>query len=167
MAPKQKPGRSKQDYGTPPEFLAAVKKRLAIDEFDVDLAASHKNTVVELSYYTKQDNALVQDWECGEGWNWLNPPFARIEPWVKRAYEMSMQYGVKTAVLVPAGVGSNWWRDWVHQKAAIQLLNGRITFLNCPPNPRTGKVDAYPKDCALLLYSPYMTEGYDVWSWRE
>lgn len=25
MEPRQKPGRSKQDYGTPPEFLAAAK----------------------------------------------------------------------------------------------------------------------------------------------
>ncbi len=39
--PKQKPGRSKQDYGTPPEFLDAVKARFRIEAFDCDLAASH------------------------------------------------------------------------------------------------------------------------------
>jgi hypothetical protein len=77
-------------------------------------------------------------------------------------------------MLIPAGVGSNWWRDYVHNKAMVLLLNGRITFGGCPPNPKTGKVDAYPKDCALLLYSPenkfYIDHGdaaYDVWSWAK
>lgn len=157
--PVQKPGRSKQDYGTPPEFLAAVKDRLGITEFDIDLAASEHNTCAPL-HYNEELDALKQNWAIGNGWNWLNPPFTHIEPWVKRAYEQSVKYGVKTAVLVPAGVGSNWWRDWVHRKATVLLLNGRLTFV--------GETTCYPKDCCLLLYSlPDMGVQYSVWSWRE
>ena len=42
--PIQKPGRSRQDYGTPPEFLAAVVARFGPLAFD--LAASRDNAVV-------------------------------------------------------------------------------------------------------------------------
>lgn len=163
--PQQKPGQSKQDYITPWPFIAAVKRRLKITEFDCDLSASDENTRVPGCYYTKRDNALVQPWKLGDGWNWLNPEFKHIAPWVFRAYVQHQEQDAQTSVLIPAGTGSNWWRMWVHKKAHILLLNGRITFDGCPPNPKTGKVDAYPKDCALLLYTHELNPDYDVWTW--
>lgn len=168
MAPKQKPGRSKQDYGTPDDFLAAVRRRFLPTEygadFDIDLAAtrdfdSMTDNAVCQRCYTEHDNALVQPWKIGDGWNWLNPPFARIEPWVRRAYEQMCVEHASTLVLVPAGVGSNWWRDWVDYKARVLLLNGRLTF--------KGETMPYPKDCALLVYDRYTAPGYEVWDWRS
>jgi hypothetical protein len=47
---------------------------------------------------------------------------------VKKAHE-EMIKGARTAMLVPAGVGANWWRDHVHNKAHVLLLNGRIMFV--------------------------------------
>ena len=156
MAPQQKPGRSRQDYHTPPAFLDAVRWRLGIDDFDIDLAASAENAICA-RFYTEQDDALVQPWICGDGWNWLNPPFAHIEPWVQRAWYQS-RIGAKTAVLVPAGVGANWWARWVHHKAYVLLLNGRLSFNN---------IGFYPKDCVLLLYEQTAKPCYDVWAWRS
>lgn len=154
--PKQKPGRSKQDYGTPIEFLDAVMAKLGISEFDIDLAASADNAVASL-FYDKEQNSLVQPWDIGTGWNWLNPEFANIGPWVARALYHARNYGTKTAVLIPASVGANWWRDFVHDKCRVLFLNGRIHFVGCD--------DPYPKDCALLLYGE--APGYDVWSWTK
>ncbi len=155
VMPKQKPGRSKQDHRTPPEFLQAVRNFLHISDFYRDLAASPENAVTS-RYYTEKDNALAQPWDAPDSeWNWLNPPFAKITPWVKRAYLCQAQI----AVLVPAGVGSNWWRDWVDGKARVLLLNGRITFV--------GQPTCYPKDCCLLLYSRLTVPGYEVWPWRD
>lgn len=162
-SPKQKPGRSFQAYGTPDDFLSAVRKRLGIEEFAIDVAASASNAVA-LAYYDVEANGLEREWSR-EGWNWCNPPFAHIEPWVCRAYNVAHERN--TAVLVPAGVGSNWWRNWVHGEAMALLLNGRLTFKGTPVNPKTGKVDGYPKDCALLLYGPYVSPGYDVWTWTK
>lgn len=164
MAPKQKPGRSKQNYGTPDVFIAAVKARLGIEDFDIDLAADSHNAKAP-RFYTEADDAFTMPWNYNGGWNWLNPPFGRIGPWVQRAYE-EINNGVNTAVLVPAGVGANWWRDWVHGKANVLFLNGRLTFVGTPINPKTGKQDPYPKDCALLLYSVAAIRGtYDIWAW--
>src|SRR4051812_32665701 len=112
MAPKQKPGKSKQDYGTPPEFLAAVKRKLDIDVFDCDLAADHTNAVAD-TYLTKEDDALLAPtWKFDDGWNWLNPEFTRINPWARKAFEEARDHQTRTAMLIPAGMGANWWRDW-------------------------------------------------------
>jgi phage N-6-adenine-methyltransferase len=159
--PRQRPGRSKQDYRTPPEFLAAVRARLGIEAFAFDFATDGGNAVAQ-NYFL--DSSLDEDWPSQlpreNVWGWLNPPYANLAPWVKKAYE-SAKAGAHIAALVPAGVGANWWRDWVHEKADVLLLNGRLTFVGCTA--------PYPKDCALLLYHPtaVSTGGcYDVWSWR-
>lgn len=155
--PAQKPGRSKQNYGTPPEFLDAVKRLLDIKEFAVDLAADQFNTVAQI-YLTKEMDALSKDWrEAWTGAAWINPPYDHIAPWVKNAYECKGY----VVMLVPASVGSNWWRDWVHNKAHVWFLNGRLTFVGC--------TDPYPKDCALIAYqSSWLGLGweYDVWTWN-
>ena len=151
--PRQKPGRSKQDYGTPPEFLAAVKAYLRIEDFTMDLAADAENRVTQ-GYYDRHDDSLAKAWPA-RGWSWLNPPYARIGPWVQKAYRTS-QLGAKTAVLIPAGVGSIWWREWVHHKCRVLFVSPRLTFVGCE--------DPYPKDCALLLYGRDL--GYDVWTWK-
>lgn len=154
--PAQRPHRSEQAVQTPANFLAAVRRLLKIEDFSVDLAASHDNAVVR-RFFSERVNALIQPWNLG-GWNWLNPPFANLAPWVRKAWEES-HLGACTAMLVPAGVGANWWRDWVHGRARVLLLNGRLTFV--------GHKQPYPKDCALLLYAPGMLPGYETWSWMS
>lgn len=154
--PGQKPGRSKQTYCTPPAFLSAVKRRFGIAEFAIDLAADADNAVAPL-FYTEAENALVQPWRTkSRELAWLNPPFADLAQWVEKAWNES-RTAARVAMLVPAGVGSNWWRDWVDHKAFVLLLNGRITFV--------GETMPYPKDCCLLIYGPDVAAGYEVWAW--
>lgn len=181
--PAQRPGSSVQNRRTPEAFLAAVKHKLGITEFDIDLAAEEDNAVADQWYDVEQD-ALVQPWKIGTGWNWLNPEFAHIAPWVEKAWQEDAQ----TAVLVPAGVGSDWWKDWVHEKAHVLLLNGRLCFIHDwqttidPASVKRGDVPPrcysqpplYPKDCCLLLYSAtwsreasYARQWYSVWDWRK
>jgi len=160
--PKQKPGRSIQNYATPAVFLEPVKRRLGIEAFTHDFAADPFNSKAS-SYWTKQDDSLAQSSErwatrCHGGWGWLNPPFAKIGPWARKCWE-TKQLGGSIALLVPAGVGSNWFRDFVHGKAFVLALNGRIPF--DPANPTWG----YPKDCILALYGAPYVVGFDVWTW--
>lgn len=159
--PRQQPGRSRQDYGTPPALLEAIKASIGIADFAWDLAASETNAVTAC-YFTEAENSLLQPWPT-EGWNWLNPPFARIGPWAEKAYHEALYRRVRTVMLVPAAVGSNWWHRWVHRKADVEFLNGRLTFVGCTA--------PFPKDCALLTYthtSAMVGCGtYDVWDWRQ
>lgn len=165
--PVQKPGRSKQDYRTPPVLLAAVRHYLDIPDFWIDLAATTKNRVTRRYYGRQQDSLAPSVTWLGPDlkWAWLNPPFAAIAPWVHKAHEESLR-GARIAILVPAAVGANWWRDWVHEKAHVLLLNGRVTFV--------GAAQGYPKDCAILLYGDRgpearsgVQEWYRVWRWSN
>lgn len=154
-------GASKQDYRTPTAFLDALKHRLGIDGFTIDLAASEENKVAPL-WYDTTTNALLPEhpWTVdGKGWSFCNPPYADITPWVEKAFFEMMDEGANVAMLVPASVGSNWWANWVHNVAHTLFLNGRITF--------EGATDPYPRDLAILLYSPMMNGSYGIWRWSE
>jgi DNA (cytosine-5)-methyltransferase 1 len=157
MMPDQKPGLSKQDYQTPQEFIIACLNRLRISEFTWDLAASAQNTQAD-HFITQEQDSLKQRWHELDGWLWLNPPYADIKPWVEKAHEESLK-GALIAILIPASVGANWWRDYVNNSCYQLFLNGRITFVGCST--------PYPKDCALLLYTPFIRSGNSVWDWRK
>lgn len=154
--PRQQPGRSQQDVRTPRELLAAVRALLDIDAFVVDLAATRANTVAR-KFYGLRANSLLQPWTF-DGFGWCNPPFSDLAPWVQKGHEERAK-GAQTAMLVPAAVGANWWRDHVHGKAHVLLLNGRVMFV--------GHAQGYPKDCAVLIYAAGWTPGYRVWSWAS
>ena len=163
--PQQKPGQSKQDYQTPPKFIQAVKRLLGIEEFRRDLAASEGNAYA-LDFYTKEENAFTQPWYTGSReWNWCNPPFASIEPWVLKAFfetqKPFLQDCGQTAMLVPSSTGSLWWGKWVHGQCRVVHLSPRLTFV--------GEVHPYPKDLSLLLYaptSPLWIPGVTLWRWK-
>lgn len=163
--PRQKPHRSRQDYSTPDNFIKAVKQRLGIKEFAFDFAADPTNCKAR-DWWGIEDDALSQsphEWafRCGRGrWGFLNPEFAHIDPWARACY-MTKQLRGQVAFLVPAAVGANWFRDWVHGKALVLALNGRLAFM--PDKPKW----LYPKDTMLCLYSPDIEPGFDIWEWRK
>lgn len=182
--PQQKPGRSKQDYSTPADFITAAKRRLGVAEFAFDFAADTRNTKAP-RFWSKADDSLsksAEEWasQCRHSWGFLNPEFADIDPWSQRCWQ-TKQLGGAIALLVPAGVGANWFRDFVHGKAQVLFLNGRLCFIEDwattidPATLKPGKGPArfftspplYPKDCLLCLYAPELAPGYKFWSWRK
>lgn len=151
--PTMRRHRSKQDYRTPKDFLIAVRKRLKIDNFTIDLAATKSNRICE-AYVSPKDDALSLSWRLliGSGWGWLNPPFNNIAPWAARCASTRR----RIAFLTPASVGANWFLDSVAQDAFVLFLNGRLNFTDEP----------YPKDCMLSLYGTGRT-GVEIWDWRN
>ena len=163
--PAQVPGRSKQDYATPDNFILAVKRLLLIERFSHDFAASGENKKAPTFFDKEMDALSVPRWEltlreCGAMWGWLNPPFAHIAPWAKRCKETA-EAGGHIALLVPAGIGANWYRDYVDGHARVLALNGRLAFMVDKPKW------LYPKDCILCLFGPTVTPGFEVWTWRK
>lgn len=163
--PMPRPGTSKQTVGTPRVLLDAVRKRLGVRDFDIDLAAIRRNAVCYQylgpdAIDDDQRNALASwvRWKRGSGWAWLNPPYKKLYPWVRKAKREATRYGARIAMLVPLSV-AEWWCDHVHDEAVILLLKGRITF--------RGHTKPYPKDCAILLYGSGLRPGYYIWDWRQ
>ena len=158
-------GPSRQDWATPPEFLAAVKRRIHIYGFAWDLAASAENSIVSGNhFYNEEQNSLIQPWtdrgydDDYDHWCWLNPPYSNIKPWVEKC-ALESKAGAHIACLVPASTGANWWLNHVVNDAYILFLNGRLTFV--------GADAPYPRDLALLLYTPFIRSGSVIWDWRE
>lgn len=169
--PRQKPGRSKQNYATPEDLIYAVLKRLKITSFKFDFAADKKNSKGK-KFWSKKDDALAQSpyyWSivCRHGWGWLNPPFANIAKWAK-ACRRAMAMGANIAFLVPASVGSNWFLKYIWEESGVTViyLNGRPCF--------DGKA-GFPKDCMIVLFQGEDVAGQytrrpftsEVWTWKE
>lgn len=157
--PKQKPGKSRQDYGTPGDFIAAVERRFG--RLAVDLAARADNAKAPTWIDEDADSlATATRWDglC-DRLLWLNPPFANIAPWAAKCLlhaEACAALGGRIFLLTPASVGANWYSAHVHQKALVLFLNGRITF--------EGTTDPYPKDCMLSVFGE--VPGFEVWRWK-
>lgn len=156
--PKQKPGNSRQCYRTPTEFINAVEDRFGTLTFD--LAATEKNAIAE-EYFTRRTNALAKNTIWPRSGNiWLNPPFLRIDPWIKRVCQHSHVLKPKSRILVllPAGVGTNWFWEWVWQKANVEVLKPRLSFSSKGP---------YPKDLILCTYPKVKTlPDLSRWVWK-
>lgn len=171
--PAQKPGRSKQDYTTPVEFLGAVS--LQFGRIDLDLACRTDNMVCEYGIAHDQGlDALVQDWRDPVYWSrsgnvtvsgdhirvaFLNPPFGNIRPWAAKL-ETCRWLPRWTLMLVPASMGSAWWADHVLNKAMTYGIP-RLTF-----GGQDGKPELYPKDLALVC-AGYGVSGSGYWDWRK
>jgi hypothetical protein len=157
--PKQKPGQSRQDYGTPPEFIDAVVRLFG--PLDWDLAANSAaagpdaNHKAPLWYGVEQDS-LAQDWTSLRGNLWLNPPFKRIAPWAAKCLA-SAGPGRRILMLTPASVGSNWFVDHILHRMLVLALNPRMTFV--------GERDPYPKDLMLTVFDGSGVGEFDVWRW--
>lgn len=168
--PVQKPGRSKQDYGTPMPFLTAVLTLLRIPEFVLDIAAESHNAKARAWITPVQDALRVRDWRAhaltpfkhqlpeDQQWFWLNPPYEDLRAWVGAAKDQHYRWGSNIVVLVPASVGSNWWASEVHRHCMVRFVRPRLTFDGCE--------DPYPKDCALLCYGYGHAIGYQLWNWQ-
>lgn len=153
---------SKQDYATPPEFMAAVRSRFG--RIIYDLAADSTNSQCGDFYFSKEQDAFQFDWhKIGiddgsreRGFLWLNPEFGNIEPWAKKCAE-EMKLGARILFLVPASVDSKWYWKHVAPYASVLALKQRICF--------DGK-NPFPKGLILAVYA-YGLKGFQPWDWKK
>lgn len=158
--PAQKPGSSKQDYGTPWEFIDAVEDRFG--KLAWDLAASADNCVVRnvlgdrsASFFSERENSLAQEWRHLGDLLWLNPPFDQIAKFAEKcATEADPR--ARILFLVPASVCSNWFWKWVRPHAIVYCID-RIQFV--------GTEHVYPKDLVLAGFG-FGATGLGRWRWR-
>lgn len=176
--PLQKPGRSKQTYGTPWPLIRAIEARWG--PLSIDLAASACEAKAPM-FITPEQNSLVQNWDelIGDGLGFLNPEFADIDPWAAKCAAC-----LKSIInLTPASIGSEWFANRCDGKAKVVGLRPRIAFEGChnlfpKGHPRAGErrckppcvgCASYPKDCMLLLWgSRFQKESiFQTWRWDQ
>ena len=93
-------------------------------EFTLDAAASDGNAKCA-RYFTKEDDALVQEWN---GRVWVNPPYGReIGGFVEKG-AMSSKAEV-VVMLLPCRTDTAWWHKHVMVVAKeVWLIRGRLKF---------------------------------------
>lgn len=135
---------SEQTVRTPPAFIRWVQETFG--RIYCDMAALDTNACAG-DYYgpdherLNRRDSLEAKWPKPRRGEWLycNPPFKLAGQFAAKAVEE----GQPTLLLVPASVGANWWRDYVHSHAAVYIV-GRLWFV--------GHKDPFPKDLALVVY---------------
>lgn len=114
---------AKTDYGTPRE----VYERLDADfgPFTIDLAA-HAGNAKHPRYLSQVEDSLSVSWDGETGF--LNPAYGRgIDAWLRKARSAAMYGRALVVQLIPANVGSAWWRKYIMGTAedAGRLLSSR------------------------------------------
>lgn len=149
--------RSRQDYVTPWPFIFAVERRFGW--LDIDLAATKRNRRCK-NYISRRQDSLKVPW-VWHGNAWLNPPYCHIDPWVQKCACTRLNQKSNLIVLLPASIGSVWFRRWVFRKAAI-LSIGRLAFSR-------GKYQSM-RDLMLCIYSHNdclgLQTSFYLWDWK-
>lgn len=144
---------SNQEVPTPREFLDAVEKRFG--KLGWDLAATPENSVTgPRRCFTLLEDSLSDlcNWDSRPlGITWLNPPFAKIRPWVEKASKIRGIWGQGPLVLLPAAVCTDWFNTYVRNYAKVYELF-----------PRVFKTEI--RDCILCDYRD--NPGRELWVWK-
>lgn len=157
--PAQKPTESKQDYGTPWEFIHAVEERFG--RLDVDLAGTKKNKKAPIVYSLEdgQDSLTIPWADKRDDQKWLNPPFDNIGAFAaKCALEGAKLRRGRIFFLTPASIGSVWFATHVKPHAYVLGLSPRLIF--------EGEAQGYPKDLMLSIFGAGVLPGFGTWRWK-
>lgn len=132
MFPWEKPNWWTSDHwSTPPELVRELEREFGT--FDLD-PCCRAETAKAPTYYTAQDDGLKQRWF---GKVWLNPPYSKPAPWLRKAAEREADL---TVSLLPVRTDTKWFHELVLGNAEIRFLRGRIKWIGWQgtpiPNPK-------------------------------
>ena len=150
-------GRSKQDYGTPWDFIRAVEAKWGA--LVADLACTRENAKAPAGYYFPEVDSLAANWseDHPTGNLWLNPPFADIGTWAGKCAVHGVRRHGLIFLLTPASIGTDWFAARVFPNARVLGISPRLTF--------EGTDDPYPKDLMLSIFGK-ATAGFGLWRWK-
>ena len=115
----------KNDWTTPQNFYNKLNAEF---HFTLDPCADETNHKC-VKYYTKEENGLLHSWE-GET-VFCNPPYGReIAKWVKKCYCESKKANTTVVCLIPARTDTEYFHDFIYNKAEIRFIRGRLKFGN-------------------------------------
>lgn len=148
----------KTEWETPLYLFESLDKEF---NFGLDAAATDENALCD-RWFTKEDDALQQEWICDGRSVWLNPPYGPgLYTWVEYAMSQSLKHKQTKAYvcLLPSNTDSKWFHDFVVTSAQIRFIRGRVQFLLNGKRPTSGNPGAnllaifYP--CYLPRVSSY------------
>ncbi len=165
----------REDWSTPVELFATLSRS---HDFVVDLCATPKNALCDFWVTEGVDifsplgeeivfNAARTD-HVEHPYAWINPPYqgsGKTGLFVVRAAELCRAHGLGLVALIPASVGSAWWRESVDPFFDFVLFTPRLRFGGAPSSAQfdsticvmrsPGERDLGPDMFHIALGSPY------------
>lgn len=144
---KNETGTRREDWGTPIDLFMTLASE---HDFVIDLCATGENKLCEyfidpsidlfspgadkyvekaLELITSADSLPIVPWA------WINPPYqggGKTGLFVARAVELCKAHGLGLVALIPASVGSVWWRDSVAPFFDFVIFTRRLQFQGAP-----------------------------------
>jgi phage N-6-adenine-methyltransferase len=112
-------------WETPIEFFNELNR-----EFNFTLDPCCETSTAKCSkYYTKEDDGLSKNWQ-GET-VFCNPPYGReIYDWVEKCSVEGNKPNTTVVMLIPSRTDTRWFHEFIHGKAEIRFIKGRLKFGN-------------------------------------
>jgi len=133
-------------WGTPKWVLDLA--RSVMGDIDLDPCTQGSNPTQATRFFTEQDNGLIQPWR---GRVWMNPPYNKPLPWIKRLVEFYQSGDVVSAIaLVKSGqLNNHGTGELIHKSAAAKGdWKGRLKF----DSLREGRTTKPPDFDVRLIY---------------
>ncbi len=111
------------NYGTPPSLFAQACQKYNIFP-TLDVCANSKNAKCS-KFITQKEDSLLFQWE--ETF-FMNPPYSKVNQFMKKAYYQHLKYGVDGLCLIYAKTDTKYWHSYIENKAEIHFIKGRIKF---------------------------------------
>ena len=115
-------GSKSDDWQTPDPFFGFLNN---IFKFSFDLAASHENAKTQ-NYFTKEDNALLKDWNKIKGTCWLNPPFSHSKEFFQKCAESKNKI---VAIYKATNMETEVWQKHIFPHAKVHVLSKRLNYV--------------------------------------
>lgn len=126
-----------------PDWLIELAREFFGGVIDLDPCTNALATVGASTSFTIRDDGLARPWA---GRAWVNPPYSKPDPWMRRCVELLAAGG--EALALPKGDWSTaWWRDHVVPAPARCQLHDRVAFVQ----RRRRTVAPFPS--AVICYS--------------
>jgi len=111
-------------WETPQELFDELNREFG---FTIDVCATPGNAKCKV-FFSPENDGLSWEWH---GVCWMNPPYGReIGKWVEKAYR-SAEGGAVIVGLLPARTDTRWFHEFIHGKAEVRFLRGRLKFGGC------------------------------------
>jgi len=150
------PEKEKDLAQTPKWFIESLCSLLRIDYFELDVCALEATKKAETCYSLQErgENCLKLDWDL---WNWLNPPFSNIKPFLEKAVYESDSGFKNTAAIMPNHPETAYVRYLKEHADTIIEMPFRLKFLRPDGTPfldKYGKEQSPQFSCIVGIFTP-------------
>lgn len=121
----KKPSILDDEFETPKElFCSLIQKHQVFPTLDV--AATEQNRKC-LKYFSKEDNALEQEWLED---SWCNHPHTLHSEFVEKNHQQWIKHNKNRMMIIPANcMRTSYWHSFIENQAEYHAIEGSIRFL--------------------------------------